>query len=312
MRPEYIVDTSAVRSLSARVVARCAASSTLTISPLSVFELLCHLDEPSPRQGTPSESFAYWKQNVMKCEYLTVRDDPFAEQAAAVGARAAVNPTRFEDKVVLPQIFPKLRQASSLEEFFDQTVRYPTGEEGSLRDVAANARRTLDEAEQGYIAFVNDIEQELLTRYGFDGALALQGGAYVRYVIATANNLARHYQDEKLSITGGAVFSAIFLYVGYVLARTRLYMRQAGKDQPLQVDPNDMEDSAILLHLDLTEPRVLVTNDGSGRRPGTIGAFKEALQNLTAASQEVGAEVVALPRVIRPDQLESTVLDSGQ
>lgn len=236
-----------------------------------------------------------------------MRDDPFAEQAAAVGARASVHASRFEDRIVVPRIYPLLESAQSLKAFHDMTVEYADGRRGSLREVADRARKTLDKAEAEYVDFVHRVWNQLTSDYGYKQALELSGADYVRYIDASARILVKHYLDDGVVVEPGAAFSAIFLHVGYVLSRIRFYMKRDGGGR-LSVDPNDMEDAAILLHLDLTEPRTLVTNDGNGAKPGTIHAVNEALSNLRTAAEELGTEVVALPRIMTVDQFRAMLV----
>lgn len=310
MQPEFIIDTSAIRCLQASFLEAASKRYRLTVSPLSVFEILCHLDKPSERHGSADAAFAFRKSHVLKCRHLQLRDDPFAEQAASVGASAVVNPTRFEDKVVVPQIYSLLEPAKSLDEFYEKYVTYPTGERGQLREVADRAWNVLKESEDKFIEHVKSEHNRLVNQFGFDAAMRLEGTQYVQYIVAVARDIEHYYHEHGIVPAGGGVFSAIFFHAGYVLARTQLYMRRAGEGAPLNIDRNDMEDAAILLHLDLTKPRVLITNDGAGKREGTIHAFKKALDHLERAAAEMNAPVVALPRVMTPDEF-STMLTTG-
>jgi hypothetical protein len=305
MNIEYVMDTSAVRGLSDRQVEAAAKRWRLTVSPLSVYELLCHLDQSAKGHDSAEAAFRFRKDQVLKCRHLEIRDDPFAEQAIAAGARASVNMTRFEDRVVVPQIFPLLETAASPEELRGMTVAYPNGRRGSLHEVATRASASLGKAEEEYASFVQLVRDQLVREYGFEKALVLDGLDYVKYISGSARRLENQYREDGVRIEGGSVFSAIFLHVGYILARTRLYMSRVGDGEPLRVDRNDMEDAAILLHLDLREPCALVTNDGSGKKPGTIHAFNEALSHLKTASELLGAEVVALPRVLALEEFRA-------
>jgi predicted nucleic acid-binding protein len=49
---EYILDTSAVRGFSKADLEAAAERWRLSISPLSIYEILCHLDEPSSKHGS--------------------------------------------------------------------------------------------------------------------------------------------------------------------------------------------------------------------------------------------------------------------
>ncbi len=86
------------------------------------------------------------------------------------------------------------------------------------------------------------------------------------------------------------------------LALTQEYIRRTqGKSEPV-FDVNDMEDGYICLHLNLIEPRILVTGD-----KGTREAVNHAMAQLTTASATLGAPVIAHTRAISIPDFLATV-----
>ena len=296
MSKEYILDTSAVRALSGALVEKVSNQQRLTISPLSIYEILSHLDENSKRHG--AESFAFRKSHVMKCKHLVLRNDPVAEQAANVGAAAAVNPTRFEDKDVLPYLYPVLEQSETLADFYSKEITDSQGRKRTLQGVAERTRKVLENEENKYVKFVNRLHKNILDQMSYDDALKLSGKAFASVLVGAARSLQRHYKEEGIVVPDNMIFNAICFHTGYVLARTKLYMKKAGTGKPINVDRNDMEDAAILLHVNLSKQQVLVTNDGEGRNEGTIHALNEVLEQLRQASSDIGDNIVVMPSIM--------------
>ncbi len=306
----YILDTSSVRGLRADDVRLASSRFDVAVSPITVFEFLCHIDERGKKErGLPNDVLSpLHKANLLKCRSLRLLDDPYAEQADDVGARAVVNPTRFEDRLVLPQLFPAIESSTSIEEFYSQQVRYPHGAVADIRDTAERARNLLKEEEKRYRHHVIKWCRLMLKEFGFERSQGFSPEEFVRFAAHAASGLARHYADGLGSLSqeelSGPVFSATYNNTGYGIVRALEYLRKANGDiDRLNVDGNDMEDSAICLHLDLTKHRILVTNDG-----GTRSALSSALENLRGASESLGTPVVAFTKVMNTEEFKEAVL----
>jgi len=288
------------------------SKARIAVSPISVYELLCHLDEKDKRAkaestNTISELF---KANLLKCKNLILLDDPFAEQAEAVGAGELVNPTRFEDKIVLPQLFPKLEESLTLEDFYSSTVQFPNGDIGRVRDAAARARFVLDEQEAQYKAHVTEWCKQILEEFGYEQSQQFEPIAFVRFATHSAAGLAEYYEDGLRTNEANVldlhapVFSKIYANIGYGIARAIEYLRRAnGCMGQLHIDPNDLEDSAICLHLSLIEHRVLVTGD-----KGTLDALGAALDNLRLMSETTRDPLLPFTEVISTEEFKNRVL----
>lgn len=137
-----------------------------------------------------------------------------------------------------------------------------------------------------------------MAHLGVEHALSLSGREFVSFAAASVQVRARQYQDLGVEMPAleGAVFSSVYPFAGYRLARAQDQLKRTrGRRDPVP-DPDDMEDAHLCLHLDLLEPRALVTADSGAR-----SALDRALAELAAASADIGVEVVALASAMSVD-----------
>lgn len=300
----YVFDTSSIRAIRFADLSFAAQTTNLAISPITIFELLSHLDEEEKVKNFKSTTFDYFKVNLRKCQIPRLLDDPWAEQANDVGAKNVVNPSRFEDSVVLPQLISKLESSQTLEDFYRRRVTFPNGDVGDIIGLPVRVRDLLNEEETKYRIHVTKLCQTMLDNFSFNDIQRFTPADFVRIVAHAVNGLARRYEEtlnktDQIDITG-PVFSVYYPYFGYGAARAIEYLSNAnGVISRLNIDPNDMEDSAICAHLRLTEKRILVTDDG-----GTRDALKDSLQNLHSVSETLNQPVVALTEVINTDEFK--------
>ncbi|MFL5348566.1 MAG: hypothetical protein ACJ8AT_27540 [Hyalangium sp.] len=294
---EYILDTSAIRGMRWEDLAQAAERARITVSPLSVYEILCHIDEPVRGANSTDESFKLRKNHLLRCRLLEIRDDPFLEHAKVVGVDELAHPSRSEDRTLIPKMWPILEKASSAADFMSQTLRDDLNIERELKDVGNRAREVLAEAEKEYESEVESVRRELLSSLSFTEAVKLSGLNFVRYVSDKAKALSKSYQRDGAKVTHEQMVYSTIFYNGYLVARAQRYMhisgRRVAEKGPLKIDPNDMEDNSILLHLDMLTPVTLVTED-----TGTLDACDKVLRHLNSASQELEVPVVVAPRVI--------------
>lgn len=168
----------------------------------------------------------------------------------------------------------------------------------------------LDEEEKRYREHVTKWCRLMLDEFSFERSQIFLPAEFVRFAANAASGLARHYAEglENLSAAdlSGPVFSATYPNIGYGIFRAIEYLRRAnGSIDELNIDTNDMEDSAICLHLNLTEHRILVTSDG-----GTLDALNAALENIRCASEDLGQPVAAFTEVLHTDAFRKRVLAS--
>jgi hypothetical protein len=305
MDPDYVLDTSAFYSIGYSAMADIAARRRLLVSPISVYEILCHIDEPARKNESVEKGFSVHRSRLAKCGLLEMLEDPFAEHAVFVGAKAAVNPTRFDDRYVLPQMFPVMNTAATLDDFYQGTVTYRDGSVAAIKGVAVRARATLDEAEADFKSRSQRLYERVLEVFGPQRSRSLSGVEFVRLAAEGVRTLSEHYEAQGVvdSALDGAVFSSIYPFGGYRLARTQEYIRRTqGKTAPV-FDVNDMEDAYICLHLNLVEPRILVTGDS-----GTREALSHALDMLTKASVDTDTPVEVRTGVVSiPEFLTATI-----
>lgn len=294
----FVLDTSSLRGVSKATLERAAEKKLdVCVSPISLWELLCHLDE-----GTP-EDFERPKGRMLRAWRLRVLDDPFAAHALAVGAAGAANPTRFEDRVVLGKVLDLLATAPTLEAFYTCVVNYPGGEVGEVRDCAERARQTLKVSEERHVDQIKKV-CGLLEREVGRPQLMAPTREFVQAVVAGAKHLAAHYEQSGISSDGlvERIFSSTYPHLGYLFERARTYIVATAVGDSPQIDGNDMEDAAILLHLDLSEPRALVTDDG-----GTRKALGTALSRLETMLSTTGETAVIRSRVLTSSEFSKEV-----
>lgn len=257
---QVVVDASAFFRLSLAELEAVAARAEVLVSPLSLCEILSHLDEPGRGdEGGPPEPVRH--DRLCKCELLQALADPLAERAPFDGL------------------------AGSLDELW----------RGAPAGATRRMQGALEELHRVHARHALDFCEELVAQLGLERALSLSGSGFVRFAAESVQALARQCRDLRVEVPDleGAVFSSIYPFAGYRLARAQDHLRRSrgGPEGPPEAD--DAEDEQLCRHLDLLEPRALVTADAEAR-----SALDRALAELAAASAETGTEVVALTRAM--------------
>ena len=261
MVSQVLVDASAFYRLSLAELEAIGASAALLVSPISLCEILSHLDEPGRGDEGAGSAEAVRGDRLRKCDAIEPLADPLAERTLLAGL------------------------AGSLDELRDG--RAPPGAADSVRRALDEWRRAQARSSLGFC-------RSLVAQLGVEHALSLSGSEFVRQAAAGVQALAKGYRELGLEEPAlqGAVFSSLYPFGGYRLARAQDRLRRTREpwDRP---DPGDMEHEHLCRHLHLVEARALVTADPEAR-----SALDRALAALAAASAEVGAEVVALTRAM--------------
>jgi hypothetical protein len=262
-----ILDTSAIRSISKDKIKALASVRPLAVSPISVWELLCHLDETVENEDA-NKTYRRRQGQLAKIAGLRVLDDPFAQHAITVGAQAVTNPTRFEDAEGAAKLVKMAVSAPTLEAFYAQTCRFREGKQGSLRGLAANARRVLAEEEKKFSDQLRKMWQRVDQRSCATRAEKLSDEEFWKWMQVMLTDLHNSYQQDGISEAQlmEKVVRSKYLYYGYVFARMCKYVSDQGSDFSPAL--NDAEDGFICMHLDLLGDDILVTGDS-----GTIGAL---------------------------------------
>jgi len=267
MVSQVVVDASAFRRLTLAELEAIAARAAVLVSPISLCEILSRLDEPRRRDEGGGNAGPVRRARLCKCEVLRTLHDPLAERALFVG---------------LSRVLDALRDGEG-----------PPG-------AAEGARRALDEARRAHARRSLDFCETLVAQLGVERALSLAGAEFVRFAAAGVPALARQYRSLGVEVPAleGAVLSSVYPFAGFRLARAQDRLRRARGRGEVGPGRDDMEDAHLCRHLDLLEPRALVTADSGAR-----AALDRALAALDAAAAEVGAEVVALTRAMSVDDV---------
>lgn len=266
MVSQVVVDASAFYRLGLDELEAVAARATVLVSPVSLCEILSHLDEPGCGDEGGRGAERVRRDRLHKCDLLQTLCDQLAECAPFAGLSGALDELR----------------------------------EGVVSAGAtARVRRALDEARRAWARASLDFCGSLVAELGVEHALSLSGPEFVRFAASSVRALVRQARDLGVEVPAfeGAVFSSVYPFAGYRLARAQDHLRRSVGREPAP-DPDDMEDAYLCRHLDLLEPRALVTAD-----PGARAALDRALEQLATASAQVGAEVVTLARAMSVDEL---------
>lgn len=254
----YIFDTSAVKGVSRRYLEPALKKAKVSLSPLTIYELICHVDETKENEDT----FARRKGNLLKCSLFNILPDPFVFLAGKTGIE--FHKTRLDDPFILKQVLEQLRDSNTLAEFYSRTVDFSSGEKGEIQDVALRARDTFAEENSRYIEHIKSLHKKIVDHVGYDEIDTQAFFSLCAWVTKSLNQENKDIVDT---------FSATYIYAGYKLARLLEYQEKVEKNHTeLIIDKNDTEDSLIASYLDLDEPYILVTED-----KGTISAIYKLL-----------------------------------
>jgi hypothetical protein len=283
----YPLDTSALQAIPGRTLVQCReAGIDARVSPVSFWELLCHLDEGD---------YARKRGNLRKCHLVPILDEPFAAHGHAVGAGETVNRSRIEEPVVIQQLLNHLNSCSTLDEFYASEVTYDDGRVGLVSGCSARARDRLRADEDRFVQILHGLEAEVLSFFPAASGGVLSDADFVWMIRALAEGLAGRYRDEdgiSSAELSTRVFDSIFAHSGLMLARVLDRLRRGAA---AMYDRNDTEDAYIAFHLDLTRPWTLVTAD-----QGVLSGVNRAHDALRAAEGVEGeSRVMSVEQFIR-------------
>ncbi|ODS34381.1 MAG: hypothetical protein SCARUB_00512 [Candidatus Scalindua rubra] len=265
----YILDTCALQSIKRSTLELIRENVDIAISPLTFYELLCHLDET--KKG---KNFDRQKGNVLKCKIPRILHDPFASYTITVGAEKDTNPSRFEEPVVIEQFLEKLEKAKNLDGFFNDTIAFPDGAKGFCNDVAQRASQVLEREELRYLEILYSLKDmlkyEAKNKYSEDSYNNISPIRFESLIskfvshLTTAHSVGDGILDKDLL---SKVNSSMYLFFGYITARVIKYIKEdVSGNIGFKPDKNDCEDAFITLHLQLLREDTLVTNDGGTKK----------------------------------------------
>jgi hypothetical protein len=280
-----LLDTSALRAISYERLITIAKKAKVSISPITFYELLCHLDE--------SADYNRQKGNIVKCRVANILHDPFAAHAMSVGAGKLVNPTRFEDPHMINQLIDKLMSTDSLQRFYGESVTFPDGQRATCLDVAKNIRKILKDEEQKYLQNLDAIRSEITKKVPESKNMNILPEEMSNIIKSGIKHLEKSYADKGIKDFDLLynIACSLYIFLGYKIARVIRYIElgiaSGGGFNP---DKNDCEDAYIAIHLNLFRNDIFVTNDKDTIEAinHTVNSFIEMTKNRV----EIGIRVL--------------------
>ena len=291
-----IFDTSAVRGVSGPTFEKVAATRDITVSPLTVYELLCHLDEKEDDDcKDPQQVFLRRKGQMLKLRHFRILDDPYALYALSIESANLVNPSRFEDAQLLPVLLERLEATGTLEEFYAQEITDQERRKRLVRECAQRARKTLDDLEQKFKGVMDDIKSKLNVKMGAkdESEKKFTDDDLLEIIAAQCMLLREGHREDGAVVTDDNRFTkltinGIYAHYGYMVARAMEY----AADPAMNYQVNDVEDGVICLHLNLGNRDMLVTGD-----KGTFRCLTRALNKFNMGNDPASG---ARCRVFKP------------
>lgn len=255
-----MLDTSAIRSISSKLLQAMARQKPIYVSPYCFWEILCHLDE--------NEKFSRFKDLLMKFKYVEVLDNPYTLFKTSFLPEDLDLQARVTEDDVIYATLAALQASDSLNTFYSAYIEDSQGNIRQITNCADRSRKILDKYEEDYTNFIREIVEaiqlgkvELKTNDDYYQAiLDLIDGEVIK--------LKR--QGVELELREKVISDAYFYY-SYIFFRALKY----SKCGTTNVDKNDFEDSNLCLHLRLNSSYILVTAD-----KGMRNALNEAIITL--------------------------------
>ena len=206
---------------------------------------------------------------LAKFEFIELLDDPLAYIEQSLLPIDSDIHDRSEDADLIYAALAALRGSKSLSIFYSYQIQDPKNGVRQIADCIEVVKKTLEEKEQKYQNYINGIIRMISShQVPFDSdqdrhvAILQLVEAYVIYI------KQRGATEEDLRLN---VINDTYLHCAYILHRAFQCIKSGGIPSR-----NDYEDGRICLHLKLTTPYCLVTNDR-----GTRDALKETSLLLT-------------------------------
>ncbi len=247
MIDSYLLDTSAFRSLSVRLLQNPSLNGSFYTSPFCFWEIVTHIDEP--------EDFNYYKAQLMKFKYVKILDDPQADIESRLLVDDAKLKERVSDDNIIEGTLAALHASSSLAGFYSTYVEDSKGGVRQVADCAKRAREALDVDEQRHVKFIEEIVSVLSTSTSNYIGDEDRHRAILSLVEGWVVDLSRRGAFEEGLRQG--LITDTYLYHSYVFHRALKRLQHSS----INIDGNDYEDGRICLHLRLNTRYGLITAD---------------------------------------------------
>ena len=255
MKPRFLLDTSAVRSISGRTLEALAPTCTLEMPSYAAWELLTHLDDPG--------KFARAKGQVMKCRHLSVLEDLRAAFDMDLDIPNPALKGKQPDTGLVRLMIEMLDHSSSLEEFYKLEFRDREDVQRGVDDLAASIRRVLAEEEANCKTFFHGIADHLRAHPITEGDDARAAEAVIAvwdgFIIPAEQAAGGRDLTEE-------VFDRRYYASAYAIARGNL-MKRTNR----AFDKNDARDLKMVMHLHLSDNVTFVTGDGGLKEAVDLG-----------------------------------------
>ena len=295
----FLFDTNAVCGVGRPVLESArAAGHTLLLSPVSFWELVCHLNDADPLKAGAA------RRNALKADLFNGLDDPLAEIAADVGYSEAANPSRFVDRHVVPTLVAVLKTSASYQAF----CRQPTAgadADATIGDLAADMEALLQRKEQQFVNAMRQRCVRFVQEYGRSVAMHLAGEEFCREAVGLAHGFREHFQSCGRAVPFADIANRTILGAGYAVARACEYIQNVPAGAPFAIDGNDFEDYFICLHLGALSGRTIVTDDR-----GTIRAIRCVVSTLQEFGRQCGAPFTTNVAVMTTEEFKCMVSQS--
>jgi hypothetical protein len=297
----FLFDTNGVRGVGRPVLETArAAGHTLLLSPVSFWELVCHLNDPAPSKTTAA------RKNALKAELFDVLDDPLAEIAADLRCPEGANPSRFVDRQMVPALVAALNASASYQDFCRQPAP-GAGASASIDDLAANMAALLQREEQQFVTAMQQRCARFAQEYGRSVAMHLAGEAFCREAVGLAHGLRSDFRACGQAVSFAEIANRTLLGAGYAVARACEYIKNVPAGTPLVIDGNDFEDYFICLHLGASGGRTIVTDDRGTRR-----AIERVISTFQEFGERCGTPFTTNVAVITTEEFKRTVSATRQ
>jgi len=279
----YILDTNALKSISKQELELICKNNNITISHITFYELLKHIDETNN-----GKNFNNQKGIVLMCKLPRILLDSFTLHAISVGAEKDVKPSKYEETTIIQQLLEKLEKSNTLEGFYHKHIIYQDGAKFACHDVVQNIKKELEANKSEYSKLLNNIKSMLIEQ-------RLGKNTTPDFIYNNINMCINHLKTTYIEKDGihdndllSKVYNSIYIFYGYTIIRALECIENGNfNNKEYKIDPNNFEDARIIFHLNLISNDALITNDG-----GIIKAFKRTIEALKYGQKNTNIRVL--------------------
>jgi len=252
-----LLDTSAFRSIStADIQFGIREGSDVAISSFTVWELLCHLDEPE---------FDRRRGLLLKARHVRILDDPAADwDAETLPIEDRVH-RRVKDPDFLALVLDRLDKSRTLAAFYASPLLDPAGDLRDLSNCSARTRTTLDDAFPGFEHLMQGLGR--LTEKSADAESRLDldsDGGFHNAVLNWVNSRTIVARQRGSTRAQEELFDLALDH--HYMAGSQVF--ETARDviaNPNRNYRNDLEDGIIATHFRISVPMTFVVGDRAFR-----------------------------------------------